>query len=104
MVLGFALLRYAMSRLRGPAASQSEKPEAAGAIPAQLPRADPPHVALNVPEKTPPAVPARRHRTRLGPPSELRRAVVLMTVLGPCRALLEEEAARTSAPDERPYR
>lgn len=64
-----------------------------------MPRRLPPRVVITAPEArrpptpaptdttTPPvARPARRlPRLRLGGPSDLRRAIVLMTVLGPCR-------------------
>jgi hypothetical protein len=58
---------------------------------------------------TPPAVPAgtgpvrrsRRASVRLGGPRDLRRAIVLATVLGPCRALEGREPDRERAPARR---
>jgi hypothetical protein len=50
----------------------------------------------------PAAAPARRRpRARLGGPRDLRRAVVLMTVLGPCRALEAEEREAPRARERR---
>jgi hypothetical protein len=52
----------------------------------------PPTPADTRPRAPAPSVPPRRTpRPRLGRPSDLRRAIVLMAVLGPCRALEDEE-------------
>jgi hypothetical protein len=40
-----------------------------------------------VPTVGPPVVPRRRARSHLGSLQEVRRGIVLMTILGPCRAL-----------------
>ncbi|HSE91882.1 MAG TPA: hypothetical protein VLF19_01145 [Methylomirabilota bacterium] len=48
-----------------------------------------PDVRLLAP--APPSPPRRPPRSRLGRPSDLRGAIVLMAVLGPCRALEHEE-------------
>jgi hypothetical protein len=45
-----------------------------------------PHSAP-LPRAVPPAAARRRARSRLGSPRAVRRGIVLMTILGPCRAL-----------------
>lgn len=70
-----------------------EEPPARVRERARLPVARPP--AARAPERLsprsePPVMvtpPRRRRRSVLGSPRDLRRAIVVMTVLGPCRAL-----------------
>jgi hypothetical protein len=64
----------------------------------------PPRVEVPTPEAMPAPAPVRRAvvaarrrpRRDLGGPGELRRAIVLMTVLGPCRALEDERSGSTA--------
>lgn len=75
-------------RVRTIPAEVSRRPRAALAVPAERP---PSAVAAAAPVRPLPA--RRRARVSLGGAADLRRAVVLMTVLGPCRAL-ERDARR----------
>jgi hypothetical protein len=96
--LGGALLRWLRGRAEPPAPPEErrrrEPPglrypvEEAVVAPAPLaPRAPAPAL--------PPRAPGdRRRRVFVAGPGDLRRAIVLMTVLGPCRALEREHSER----------
>jgi hypothetical protein len=57
-----------------------------------------PGVRGATPVASPPAPRRRSARGGLGTPADVRRAVVAMTLLGPCRALEAEREVRTSRP------
>jgi hypothetical protein len=89
---------------RDPAAIPGHGP-AAGA-PTRDPAAGQPPVGTPASRRLPPSTPIGPRgpaRLGLGTPTDLRRAIVLATILGPCRALEDEprEAHRT-APDTVP--
>jgi hypothetical protein len=53
---------------------------------------------MRPPAPAPPALRRRRDHRRLGSRADVRRAIVAMTVLGPCRAREHESEVRTSGP------
>ncbi|HEX5814112.1 MAG TPA: hypothetical protein VF010_02205 [Methylomirabilota bacterium] len=100
LVVLFNLIVQLLQRRRRAARSAGETVEAPPAPPPRPPRV--PRVVVAPPrlEEAPPAAihiappvraaPVRRRRRFDLRPRNLRRAVVLMTVLGPCRALEDE--------------
>jgi len=105
IALANLIARALKARLARRQAAETEQPRPVREIPRRLP----PRVVITAPEWRPPttaptaittppvARPVRRRpRLRLGGPPDLRRAIVLMTVLGPCRAL-EREGSPTGA-------
>lgn len=110
VVVLFNLISGFLSRRREASAPEPAETEAPPRIPARLP----PRVVVAAPRATPPSAPpaaepirvaplrrASRPRPRrldLGRPADLRRAVLLLTVLGPCRGL-----ERESGDPSRPY-
>jgi hypothetical protein len=115
LMLGLALMNYIARRLGRPSAPQPEpEPPERRTIPPPSPPRPP---AIPPPPPAPPARPAtgaprpavvahpgRIRRLRLRTPAEVREAMVLMTVLGPCRALESDERAGGPFEPSRPAR
>jgi hypothetical protein len=98
VALASTIARWLKSRLEPrPPAEPTRPTEVAGRPRPAGPREvmlipTPPTPAETRPRKPEPSVrPRRPPRPRLGRPADLRRAIVLMAVLGPCRALEREE-------------
>ena len=116
-----AILRWRKQGRRAPAPAPEPEPEPLPPWPREAPprpRELPPNVRVRLPappEAAPPAVPrpsvpVRRPRPEpravrrppvhrwLGNRTAVRRAIVAMTLLGPCRALEREPGVRTPGP------
>jgi hypothetical protein len=91
------LLRWLQRRMEA-AAPASPGPEAAGPLPGLPPRAErrEPLPAVELPRVAARARRRPRPTAPIGTLPEIRRAVVMMTVLGPCRALEEPPPAGTA--------
>lgn len=110
VALANLIARWLKARMERRRAVETKEPEQVREVPRRLP----PRVVVSAPEaRRPPAPgpiaaptpplprPVRRPpRFRLDRPTDLRRAIVLMTVLGPCRAL-EREGGPTGAVGQR---
>jgi hypothetical protein len=102
LLVAFAgsLARWLKARMGAPPPAETRPPDAVSVRRPQLPPGEPTRPVWTPPgasaRPSPPLpVETRRRspRPRLGGPSDLRRAIVLMAVLGPCRALEHEESA-----------
>jgi len=107
VALANLIARWLKARMQRRQAAETEQPRPVREIPRRLP----PRVVITAPEAwrppttaptaitTPPlARPVRRPpRLRLGGPPDLRRAIMLMTVLGPCRGREGESGGPTDA-------
>jgi hypothetical protein len=102
-----AIVRWLRQRPEAPRPEPDPEPTRASRT-RELPRAarvrapvPPPEPAVPAPRRMPAAAPdphARRRprvHPRLGGHTDLRRAIVVMTVLGPCRALERESGTTT---------
>jgi len=109
LVVLFNLIVQLLQRRRRARGGEAETAEAPPRLPPRLPQV-PPRVVVAPPrlEEPPPApirvvpavrpAPVRRRRRFDLRPGDLRRAVVLMTVLGPCRAQEEDERGVAGRP------
>jgi hypothetical protein len=107
VVVLFNLISMFLSRRKQQAeADEAARPPGPPPVPPRLPPrvvVAPPRVAAPTPGPVPAPAPVRRAavarlpRGGLGGPRELRRAIVLLTVLGPCRAL-EDDPRGAGAP------
>lgn len=100
VVFAGSLARWLKARMEASRPAETRPPDGVTVRRPQRPLGEPampartPPVAYAQPSPPPP-VEARRRAPRplLGGPSDLRRGIVLMAVLGPCRALEHEESA-----------
>lgn len=102
LLVAFAglLARWLKARMGAPPPAETRPPDTVSVRRPQRPPGEPampvrtPPLAHGQPSPPSPVETRRRApRPRLGGPSHLRRGIVLMAVLGPCRALEHEESA-----------
>lgn len=102
LLVAFAgsLARWLKARMEAPPPAETRPADGVTVRGPQRPLGEPamsvrtPPVAYAQPSPPSPVETRRRApRPRLGGPSDLRRGIVLMAVLGPCRALEHEESA-----------
>jgi len=98
VVLSGLLARWLKARMEASPPAETRPPDGVTVRRPQRPLGEPampvrvPPVAYAQPSPPLPVETQRRSpQPRLGGPSDLRRAIVLMAVLGPCRALEREE-------------
>jgi hypothetical protein len=102
------LARWLKSRLEARPPAETTPPTGVAGRPRQGRPRDvmliptPPTLRDTRPRAPAASVPPRRRppRPRFGRPSDLRRAIVLMAVLGPCRALERGEASPSGEPTQ----